>query len=76
MGLGADQMSAEVESVVDSGVSGQEALGGAGRSKALHPPLSSPGRKVGALRPVVLPLALDVLRRDSECAERGTVDRR
>jgi hypothetical protein len=44
-------MSAEVESVVDSGVSGQEALGGAGRSKALHPPLSSPGLEGGSSPP-------------------------
>src|SRR3954447_25971362 len=46
-------IAAEVEQVVDLIVSGEEALGLAGRLEALHLPLPSSGRLMGILRPVV-----------------------
>ncbi len=73
MGLGGDQMTADVEDVVDGGVAGQKALGSTGRSKPLHPPLSSTDRFVRAFCSVVLPLALDVLCRKPEFSEGSTI---
>src|SRR4051794_28361912 len=46
-------IAAEVEEIVDLIVSGEEALGLAGRLEALHLPLPSSGRLMGILRPVV-----------------------
>src|SRR3954451_14675759 len=49
---GGDVVAAEVKQVVDLIVSGEEALGLAGRLEPLHLPLASPGRLARILRPV------------------------
>src|SRR5918912_2508326 len=68
-----DQVALKVEEVVDGGVAGEEALGGAGRLEALHLALSSPGRLVRILRPIVPSPPLLVPRREADRAEGGTV---
>ena len=51
----ADQMTLDVEDVVDGGVGGEEPLSRALRFELLLFPLPSPDRQVGIFNPVVLP---------------------
>src|SRR5262245_14066732 len=56
-----NQMTAGGERVGDGGVGSEKALGRAGRTEALHLPLSQSDRDMRAFRSVVLAPALDVL---------------
>jgi len=51
-------MALDVESVLDGGVNGQEALGGSGRFETLHLALASSHRQVRILGPIVPAQAL------------------
>jgi hypothetical protein len=51
-------MALDVESVLDGGMNGQEALGGSGRFETLHLALTPSRRQVRILSPIVLAQAL------------------
>ena len=56
---GTDEMAADIKGVVNGGVNGDEALGGAMRSEALHLPLSKSDGNVRAFGSVILPAGAD-----------------
>ena len=66
MGGSGDQMAAGGEGVGEGGVGSQEALGRARRAKTQHLPLAQPDWHMRAFRPVVLALALDMLRAQAQ----------
>ena len=66
-------MPAEVEGVMDSSVSGEEALGGAGRLEPLLLPLPSPHGLMRVFRPVVLAQALLMAAREAQLASGRTI---
>jgi len=70
----ADQMSLEVEGVVDGGMGGEESLGGRLALEELHLPFASSDRQVGILDPIVLTEpsgSVDLIQ--AQLAKRGSI---
>src|SRR5687768_5711175 len=68
-----EQMALEVEAVVGGGLEIEEALGRAGRFEPLHLAFASPDRLMRIFRSVVGSFAGDMLCRQAQLAERGTI---
>jgi len=52
--LSPDQMSAQIEKIMDSGMGAQKSLSMPGRLELTHLPLSQPGRLMRLLCPIIL----------------------
>src|SRR6266852_9571732 len=70
-----DQMALNIECVVDGGMQGEEALSRSCGLEPLHLSLASADRLVRNFRPVVLPQASLVVRRQTKLRERRCIDR-
>ena len=64
-------MAADIERVVNGGVAGEKTSRQSGRSKPLHPPLSSSYRHVRTFRSVIRPLAPTVEVGEAKVAKCG-----
>ena len=68
-----EEMSLDVEDVVNGGVDGDKALGRAGRLEALHLALSSSYHLVGVVGPIVLAKSLFMVARQPDVVEGSAV---
>src|SRR5215207_3371097 len=74
-GSAGDQMTLDVEGIVDGGVRGEKSLSGAGGLEPLHLALPSSHRLVRVLRPIVLAQALLMLGRHADLGLCGAIER-